>query len=236
MPFEPVQRTRTFEQVLDQLQGMIRRGELRPGDRLPNERALAELLGVGRPSVREALRVLEGLEIITVRPGAGPASGSVIAAEAGSALSGLLGLHLALGHFDADELVESRLVLEIWSARTAAKQRTDDDVARLDALLAELDAAVDDRDTYLDLDTQFHLVVAEAAGNALLTHLMHALRAPIVDLLQSRAGQWSDWGAVLDWAHGDHRALRDAIVAGDADAAEAVLRHHLSFYDTPPPS
>lgn len=231
MPFEPVQRTRTFEHVLHQLEGMIRRGELRPGDRLPNERTLAERLNVGRPSVREALRVLEGLELITVRPGTGPSSGSIVAGTAGSALSSLLGLHLALGHFDADELVEARLVLEIWSARTAAKQRTEAQLAELAAVLAELEAAVDDRERYLAVDTQFHLTIASAAGNRLLRHLMEALRAPIVELLQARVGAWSDWGAVLDFAHPDHRALYDAIAAGDPNAAEDVIRHHLSFYD-----
>jgi GntR family transcriptional repressor for pyruvate dehydrogenase complex len=224
---------RTFEAVLGRLEAMIRAGELRPGDRLPNERLLAEEIGVGRPAVREALRVLEALEVITVTAGVGPASGSIVAAQAGSALSGLLGLHLALGHFDADELVEARLVLEIWAARTAAKQRTPDDLARIEGLLAELEDAVTDRDRYLALDTQLHLAIADAAGNALLAHLMHALRAPIVDLLHDRTDERADWDAVIEWAQPDHRALCAAIRAGDADAAEDALRHHLSFYDQP---
>jgi DNA-binding FadR family transcriptional regulator len=222
---------RTFEAVLRQLEEMIRDGRLRPGDRLPNERLLAEELGVGRPSVREALRVLEALEVITVTGGAGPASGSVVASQAGSALSGLLGLHLALGHFGADDLVETRLVLEIWSARTAAKQRTDADVAVLRDLLAQLDASVADRDRYLELDTQLHLAIAAASSNPLLQHLMEALRTPIVDLLHDRTDARRDWDAVIDWAQPDHHALFDAIEAGDAEAAEAALRHHLSFYD-----
>jgi DNA-binding FadR family transcriptional regulator len=222
---------RTFEAVLGRLEAMIRDGELRPGDRLPNERQLAEDLGVGRPSVREALRVLEALEVITVTGGAGQASGSVVASEAGSALSGLLGLHLALGHFGADDLVETRLVLEIWSARTAAKQRTEVDVEALRSLLADLDASVAERDRYLELDTRFHLRIAAAASNPLLQHLMEALRAPIVDLLHDRTDARRDWDAVIEWAQPDHHALVDAIQAGDADAAEAVLRHHLSFYD-----
>jgi GntR family transcriptional regulator, transcriptional repressor for pyruvate dehydrogenase complex len=222
---------RTFEAVLGRLEAMIRAGELRPGDRLPNERLLAEELGVGRPSVREALRVLEALEVIEVTGGAGRASGSVVAARAGSALSSLLGLHLSLGHFGADELVEARLVLEIWSARTAAKQRSEEDVARLRSLLEQLEAAVGERDRYLELDTELHLAVASAAGNTLLSHLMEALRVPIVDLLHERTDARRDWDAVVDWAQPDHRALVDAIAAGDGDAAEDALRHHLSFYD-----
>ena len=222
---------RTFEAVLGRLEAMIRAGELRSGDRLPNERLLAEELGVGRPSVREALRVLEALEVIEVTGGAGRASGSVVAAEAGSALSSLLGLHLLLGHFSADELVEARLVLEIWSARTAAKQRTDADVAQLRSLLDELDASMGDRDRYLGLDTALHLAIASAAGNTLLSHLMDALRVPIVDLLHERTDARKDWDAVVAWAQPDHHALVDAIIAGDGDTAEAALRHHLSFYD-----
>ena len=223
---------RTFEAVFGRLEAMIRAGELRPGDRLPNERQLAEDLGVGRPSVREALRVLEAMEVITVTGGAGRASGSVIAeATSSSALSSILGLQLSLGHFDADELVETRLVLEIWSARTAAKQRTDEDLVTLRALLDDLDASAGERERYLELDTQFHLAIAGAAGNALLSHLMDALRVPIVDLLHERTDRRKDWDAVVDWAQPDHHALFDAIAAGDGDAAEAALRHHLSFYD-----
>lgn len=233
--FVPIQRQRAFEAILVQLQNQILRGELRPGDRLPNERALAEMLGVGRPSVREALRVLEALEIIEVRPGAGAASGSIISARTGEALSGLLQMHLALGHFTAEELVDTRRVLETSIVRTAAINRTEQQLRAIEQLLLEMEHNERERPVYLALDAEYHQAIAQAAGNALLTHLMQALRAPVVHLLNIQTDAWEDWDAVIAWAAPDHRALYEAIASRDPDAAERALAHHLAFYAETPP-
>ncbi len=234
--FVPVQRQRTFEQILEQLQAMIMRRELRPGDRLPNERSLAEQLGVGRPSVREAFRVLEALEVIEVRPGLGAASGAVITDHLGATLPGLLSMHMALGRFTADELIETREVLEVWTVRTAATNRTGEQLHALGELLAALETNEDDRDAYLSLDGRFHLAIAEAAGNTLLTHLMEGLRVPMVHHMEAHSEVWNDWNAVIAWAAPDHRALYAAIANQDPDAAETVMRHHLAFYSRPGPA
>jgi GntR family transcriptional repressor for pyruvate dehydrogenase complex len=234
--FEPIQRRRTFEQILEQLQGMILRGELRPGDKLPNERALAEQLGVGRPSLREALRVLEALEVIDVRPGLGPASGAVISEGLGTALPGLLSMHMALGRFTSDELIETRSVLEVWTLRAAAAKRTTTQLRALRTLLDELERHEHDRDAYLEIDSRFHLAIAETAGNVLLTHLMEGLRVPMVQHMTRHTRLWDDWSAVIAWAAPDHRAMYEAIAAKDPDAAEAAIRHHLAFYAQPAPA
>jgi DNA-binding FadR family transcriptional regulator len=228
--FVPVHRQRAFEQILEQLQAMIMRGELRSGDRLPNERSLAEQLGVGRPSLREALRVLEALEVVEVRPGLGAASGTVITDRLGAALPGLLSMHMALGRFTAAELIETREVLEVWTVRTAATNRTDEQLRALGELLAALESNEDDRDTYFLIDGRFHLAIAEAASNALLTHLMESLRVPMVQHMQAHTDVWDDWPSVIAWAGADHRALYEAIAIKDPDAAEAAIRHHLAFY------
>lgn len=232
--FVPVHRQRTFEQILAQLQDQILRGDLRPGDRLPNERKLAEMLGVGRPSVREALRVLEALEIIEVRPGAGAASGSIVSERTGSAISSLLQMHLALGHFTAAELIDTRLVLETSIVRTAAVNRSDAQLEHIGSLLERLEASERDRTAYLELDAEYHQAIAQAAGNELLSHLMQALRAPVVHLLTTQTDAWEDWDAVIAWAAPDHRELYEALATKDADRAEAALRHHLEFYSQPP--
>jgi DNA-binding FadR family transcriptional regulator len=233
--FVPIQRQRAFEQILEQLQGMILAGSLRSGDRLPNERALAEQLGVGRPSLREALRVLEALEVVEVRPGLGAASGTVITDRLGTALPGLLSMHMALGRFTADELIETRLVLEVWTVRKAATNRTAEQLDAIGALLAELESHEHDRETYLAIDARFHLAIADAAGNPLLAHLMEGLRVPMEQHMVAHTGRWDDWGAVIRWAAPGHRAMYEAIKASDPDAAEAALRHHLAFYSQPRP-
>jgi GntR family transcriptional repressor for pyruvate dehydrogenase complex len=231
--FSPIRKLRAFEEIIVQLQDMIVRGELRPGDHLPNERSLSEMLGVSRPSLREALRVLEGLEIIVVRTGVGAASGSVINQEAGGALSKVLRLHLALGHFTADELIEIRRVLESWSVRTAAAHRTDQQLGEMESLVQAMEARRDDPARYLELDAQFHVAIATAAGNMLLTRLMEALRDPIVHQIIDLTA-WADWRDVVARATADHRRLLEAIAARDADEAETAMRHHLAFYDERP--
>jgi DNA-binding FadR family transcriptional regulator len=234
--FVPIQRQRAFEQILGQLQEMILRGELRPGDRLPNERAFAQQLGVGRPSLREALRVLEALEVVEVRPGLGAASGAIVTEGIGSALPVLLSMHMALGRFRADELSESRLVLEVWAVRAAAEKRSHEQLRRIGEILAELESHESDRDSYLAIDARYHLAIADAAGNALLSHLMEGLRAPMVQHMNQQVGVWDDWNAVIAWAAPDHRALYVAITNQDPEAAEAVMRHHLAFYSQPGPA
>jgi GntR family transcriptional regulator, transcriptional repressor for pyruvate dehydrogenase complex len=228
--FVPVQRQRAFELILEQLQDKILSGELKAGDKLPNERALAEQLGVGRPSVREALRALEALELIEVRPGIGAASGSTVTERTGHVLPLLLSMHLALGHFSQDEMVETRLIVETFTVRMAAQNRTSAQLAEMASILKELDASRDDRGRYFELDARFHLAIATSSNNRLLAHVMQALRDAMVQQMNTQTDAWDDWDAVLTWAHPDHLELFGAISAKDADRAEAAIRHHLAFY------
>jgi DNA-binding FadR family transcriptional regulator len=231
--FEPVQKRRAFEEILSQLEEMIVRGDLKAGDRLPNERLLCEMLGVSRPSLREALRVLEGLEIIEVRPGAGAASGSIISTKAGGALSSVLRMHLALGHFEAEELIEFRRVLERWTVSEAAKRRTDEHLATLERLVETMEASLDDEVAYRLADAQFHVAIAEAAGNGLMLRLMEALRDPIVHQIMD-AQAWSDWERVVKKVTPEHREIYEAIRKRKPAAAWKILAEHLSFYEGRP--
>lgn len=137
---------------------------------------------------------------------------------------------MALGRFGQDELIEARLVLEVWTARAAATNRTDGQLRRIGELLSELESHEDDRDAYLEIDARFHLAIAEAAGDPLLAHLMEGLRVPMVHHMTRQTGIWDDWDAVMAWAAPDHRGLYEALVDQDADAPEAVMRHHPAFY------
>jgi GntR family transcriptional repressor for pyruvate dehydrogenase complex len=227
--FTRVQRKRTFEKVFDQLEAQIVSGKLRAGDRLPNERALSEMLGVSRASLREALRILEGLQIIEVKPGSRAASGALIASQADGALTSLLRMHLALGHFQVDDLAGLRRMIEPSTAREAATRRTPTQLQHMTELLARMRELHDDPPAYMRQDALFHIAIADAAANALVKTIMEALRDPIVyhitdaippDMWDSSIGEITD----------QHGAILAAIEASNSDDAEQAIIEHLAFY------
>src|SRR5207248_5816291 len=125
--------------VLEQIVGLISAGDLKPGDKLPPERTLSEMLGVSRPSLREALRVLDAMGIIDARTGNGAATGTIISDEPGDSLFTLMRMHLALSHFSLDNFLGLRRILEGSTVRRAADVRTDDDVDALRSVLAAME-------------------------------------------------------------------------------------------------
>src|SRR5690349_13555237 len=122
MFLRPVEGRRAFEEIPHQLEEAIAAGHLSAGDRLPPERELAAHFQVSRTSVREALRVLEALGIVSVRRGAD--NGATILEKPGNALTHLLRFHLALHHVSLTSLIEFRVVIESWAAGALARKRS----------------------------------------------------------------------------------------------------------------
>ncbi|MBX6383987.1 MAG: FadR family transcriptional regulator, partial [Microbispora sp.] len=116
----PDARPRAFEEVIARIEERIAADGLTVGDRLPGERQLAEQLGVGRSSVREALRVLETLGVVASQVGRGPDAGAVLTSRPGDALTDLLRLHLGLATLSMREVIDTRLMIEQWAAVRAA--------------------------------------------------------------------------------------------------------------------
>lgn len=231
--YEPVRKQRAFESVLEQVESRILDGRLRPGDRLPNERALSQSLDISRPSLREALRVLEAMDIITVRTGIGAAGGSTINDAPGAMVSRLLRLYVALGHFTVTDVVDTRRALERRTVREAATARTTEQLGRLHDLITDMDRNADDPERYFDIDSKFHVAIAEAAGNPLIAHLMAGLRDAFSHQMLTGGPKRETWPAVVARASSDHRATLAAIEDADPDAAEAAILHHLAYYSAP---
>ncbi|MDV3125351.1 GntR family transcriptional regulator [Mycobacterium sp. 21AC1] len=110
--WKPLARMRTHEHVVAEIENRLMTGRLKAGDRLPPERQFAEILGVSRSAVREALRILEAVGVIEVRTGSGPGAGSVIVNDSVSGMAMVLRMHLQAGSFSRDDLVEVQLLLE----------------------------------------------------------------------------------------------------------------------------
>jgi GntR family transcriptional repressor for pyruvate dehydrogenase complex len=222
-----VARSQTYELVLQRIEDQIVAGNLRVGDRLPAERDLATQLGVSRSSVREAVRILQAQGVVTSSVGTGPQSGTVVAAMPAEAMTRMLRLHLALSSFELAELIDARVTLERSSARLAARLATPEDLARMRGLLEQMDDPSLPRDLFDALDVSFHVAVARAGHNRLVSDVTGALRSSLSGLVRESFGSIDDWHAVRGSLVRDHYAIFEAVRSGDADTAATTVESHI---------
>ena len=225
----PEQTARAWRVVLERIERDLLEGRLGPGDRLPSERDLSADLGVGRSSVREALRVLEVMGLIRTATGSGPQAGAIVIATPSGGMSALLRLQVAAQGFPLDDVVQTRLVLEDAVVRTLAS-RTDRDISASRRLLDAMEAQDLAAAEFLALDAQLHLSLAEASGNAVIAATMAGLRTAIESYVQAGAAAVPDWEAMAARLRTEHRVLIETIEAGDADAARALVHDHITGY------
>ena len=224
----PVQRVTAAQAVADRLLAMIRKGALRPGDQLPTERELAERLGVGRSSVREAMQVLATLNVVEARAGAGtfvrqPRFADFLTPET---------LGLLAANTRALELLEAREMIEPPTARLAALRGTEDDFRAIERILADHEAAMEAGQPVTEYAAGFHVLVAQASHNRIATTFMES----ILGLLTAR-GRKVDGNR--DYALQDlteHRAILEVLRTRDGDRAAEAMLHHIvrsaATYDT----
>ena len=204
MPLSTARRAGLVDQVIEQLRTSVSSGEWPVGDRIPNETVLVESLGVGRNTVREAVRALAHAGILDVRQG----DGTYVRAtsEVSGALRRLCGAELR-------DVLQVRRGLEVEGARLAAANRTDADVAELRALLARRDECLQDgrTDDFARADVEFHLAVVASSHNVMLTELYRGLLEAVA---ASVATTHEKPVEIVD-----HGLLLDHIAAGDVEQA-----------------
>ena len=219
---------RTHELVLQWIEKQLSDGHLALGGRLPGERAMAEQLQVSRTSVREAVRILEAMGVVRAGVGSGKDAGTVVIAEPGSALGSTLRLHVATRHLPVADIVETRVLLESWAAARAKVGAPALDEAA--ALLEQMDDSPD-IETFLALDARFHVALAQAAGNTVVSAMMASLRGAIENYAGKLTGNLPDWKATSDRLRAEHRAILAAVNADDGGrAADLVAAHIQGFY------
>jgi GntR family transcriptional repressor for pyruvate dehydrogenase complex len=222
-----VDSRRAWELVLERIEGDLIAGRLLPGDHLPPERALAAELGVGRSSVREALRVLEVLGLIRTQTGSGPQSGAIIVARPSGGMSALMRLQVAAQGFVTADVVKTRLVLEAAVVSELSAQSPDLGPAAeiLDAMDAELGET-----EFLALDAAFHLSLAEASGNEVVAAMMAGLRHSVESYVTAGAVNLPSWSTTSARLRLEHREIVAAIEAGDPALASSRIRSHIETY------
>lgn len=209
------------QQVVTHIRGLIERGELRPGDRLPAERHLAVRLGVSRPSVRAGLRALSAMGVVQPRHGSGtyiPDGPPVLGSEPLSFLAALHG-------FTGLEMYEARRILEVGAAGLAAERASDEQLAKLAEDVEALFAALESPQVFLVHDINFHRSVAAASGNPIVASMMEMVSALYYDRRRQTAERASERD--LRDAAEAHRRIYEAIRARDAEAARQRMNEHL---------
>ena len=215
---EPIRRSKLYQGIVEQIEKLLEKGELRPGDQLPPERALAEQFQVSRASVREALRTLELLGVVETRPGGGTFVRQVSPDDLIKPLQSLI----ARGH-SVRAVIEVRGVVEPALAALAAQRIGDEQLAELRELLAEQERKVAAGEPYIEEDTRFHQVIGDAARNDLLTTMLSV----IWDVLRTSRESWSQTNQRAHASLDAHKRILDALVRRDADAARAASADHI---------
>jgi len=215
---EPVRRYRLYQDIVAQIEALLDRGELRPGDQLPTERALAEQLQVSRASVREALRSLELLGIVDTRAGGGTFVRRAVAGDLARPLSALI----SRGHPIAD-VIEVRGLIEPALAASAAERATHQELVELRELLAAQERKVSAGESYIDEDTRFHELIGQAAGNQILVTML----AATFDVLRASRAEWLQTNTRAHASLDAHHAILAALEAHDPAAARAASADHI---------
>lgn len=225
----PEQPARAWRLVLEHIERDLLDGRIGPGDRLSSERDLATDLGVGRSSVREALRVLEVMGLIRTSTGSGPQSGAIVISTPTGGMSTLLRLQVAARGFPLEDVVKTRLLLED-AVVAALADRAERDLSAAHRVLDAMDVEGLTPAEFLALDAELHLALADSSGNTVVAAMMAGLRTAIESYVQEGAAAVADWDAMAEGLRAEHRAIVGAIDAGDSSAARDLVRAHITGY------
>ncbi len=218
--YKIVRASRLYEQIVQQIEQSIVAGRLKPGDQLPTERELAQQFGVSRTAVREAVKTLTEKGLVESHSGRGTFVIATKAQNARSSLEAFLGVG---GAADPSCLVELREIIEPEVTALAATRIAEQQLAMMRDAIAEMDCSMNNPDAYIEADLDFHLALAEAAGNPLILSLLDSI---VGVLRQQRLGIFRVNGGP-DRGQIHHKRILEAIERRDAAEARMAMRSHL---------
>ena len=214
---------RISEVIVEQVRLLIRQGQLSAGDRLPSERELCERFGVSRVTVREALRVLEANGLVEIRVGA--RGGAFVTAPSSRLVGEGISDLITLASLTAVEVTEARMVFELGIVPLVCERATEQDISALYEICDRSSEALQGDDYPLELSAEWHTRYAQAAHNRAIAMLVESLHGPLLMSLE-RARE----AAPMHGRRGvqEHRALVDALAAGECERATGLMRTHLA--------
>lgn len=225
MNFKPIKPKKMSTQIAEQIRSSILTAAFSPGEKLPPERELAELFGVSRPSVREALNILAAAGLVESHQGGGTIVKSLVEMSAGNPLSEMIKCERER----ALDVIEVRKSMEACTAYYAAERALPDDLRKLEKIVAEMAENIARNRPSIELDAHFHITVAQATHNVVWLHLMQS----IFDAMKEF--QRGVWRAVY-LTEEDHRSLFiqhsavfEAIRDRQPERARGEMLVHLGF-------
>ncbi len=217
--FQAVRKVKVYEGVARQIERLISEGSLKPGDKLPSERELAEMFRVSRSSLRDGIRKLELLGLVEARHGEGTIVRDLSADSLVSPIASMLVRKRQL----VAELLDVRKMLEPPLAGRAATNASADDIVHLADILRRQREKVRRGELAIEEDSEFHYNIARAARNSVIMKVLDVL----MGLLRKTRERSLQVGGRLQRSFAGHRRILRAIERRDAAAAEAAMRRHL---------
>jgi GntR family transcriptional regulator, transcriptional repressor for pyruvate dehydrogenase complex len=225
MKFTPIKPKKVSTQIAEQIRTSVLAGEFNPGEKLPPERELAEMFGVSRPSVREALNILASSGLVETYQGGGTVVRSLVETSSSMPLSELI-------RIDGDralDVIEVRKGMESWTAWFAAMRALPEDIRRLEVVVEGMSKNLEQLKHSEDFDAHFHMLVARSTHNVVWSHMMQS----IFDAMQEF--QRDVWRAVyltsedhqLLFSH--HLKIYEMIRDRNPEGARESMLEHLTF-------
>ena len=218
--YRAVKTSRLYEQIVKQVEESILSGQLKPGDQLPAERDLAQSFGVSRTAVREAVKTLTEKGLVEAFSG----RGTFVTNGTSQAIRQSLDLMIRISQQEGSaHLAELRLVLEPEIAGLAASRIDGQLLGTMKETVAIMERNLHDREAYIEADLDFHLALAEAAGNPLILSLLDS----IVGLLREQRSRIFDVEGGPERGQYHHKRILAAVEQRDPEAARGAMREHL---------
>lgn len=218
--YTPIRSGRLYEQIVAQIEERILDGDLNPGDQLPAERDLAEQFGVSRTVIREAMKALTQSGLVVIQPG----RGTFVTDSTSMVMRHSLDMLVRVGHeTGVKDLIEVREILEPEIAALAAVRASDEDILAMEEAVNAMEMAMDDTETFIEADLDFHLALAQGADNTLIPVLIDTL----VDLLREHRKRAAGVKGGLQRGQAYHKLILEAIRNNNADAARDAMQAHL---------
>lgn len=217
---QAIQVESPVDKIIRQLKQLIVSGQLKPGDRLPAERALSEKFGVGRSYVREAILKLEFYGLLKTNP----QSGTYVSGLGIKVIDSLITDIIKFNKDDFSAMVEARYYLELDSVRLATERRVSEDIEAIEQAMNDYEAKVNNGESAVEEDMLFHVMIARATKNSVIESMILNLIPDLIKHITENKICGENRGKA---AIEEHRAIFEALTAGDIDAAENAMAGHL---------
>lgn len=204
---------KTVHEIID----LIVTKNLEPGDKLPSERELADMLGVGRPAVREAVKIADALGIVNIKQ----YDGLYVAGLEPAKLSTPFKLRMNMGQFNLTQLFEMRRIFEVETIKLAATKIRDEDIAKLESIMAAEN--IENAEEFAASDSQFHSTIYEATGNEFLVIIMQIINE-LSSLSRRITGRFQETRYIV---FKDHMNIISALKARDVEQCGASMLAHI---------